>query len=273
MVVSRLWHKLAMAVGVTLLTIVVIMPFVWMGFLAFRPENRMFDLPWQPPFEFTWSNLRAVFTPEFYKAITNSIMVAVGSAILSLFIGCPAGFALARWRFRTKGVLLWLVLLLRMAPPVGFVLPLFLVYLKFGLIDTRIGLMMAYLTFTLPLVIWLMWMFFSEIPPELFEAALVDGASVWQSFLKIGLPLSRPGLLASGVLAFGAGWNDFFFALVLTRAKASTGTVAVVNFLKYSSYDWGGVASACLILIIPAIPIAFFMQKYLVQGFAGALKG
>ena len=271
---SWLWKALFYLVIVIIIA-VILMPIVWAVFLSFREDGRMFDPPWRLPLNFTVNNFtNKILTPAFLKAIQNSFVIALFTTVFTVALGVPAGFALARWEFKGKKILLWFILLLRMAPPIGFAIPLFLVYVRFMLVDTYPAIVSAYMTFTLPLVIWLFTMFMTTIPKELFESAEIDGAGIWKSFIKISVPLSRAGLLSSCVLAFGACWNDFFYALIITRRNLSPGTVAVMNFVTYAGFDWGGVAAACLVLIIPAIPIAFVMQKYLASGFmSGAVKG
>jgi len=251
-----------------------LLPLLWMVIVALRPADRIFEPVWVSPTAWTFVGFSESMTPEFLKSIWNSFASSLGATVLSMIFGVPAAFALARWTFKAKFTLSWLILVLRMAPPVGFAIPMFLTYLKLGLIDSIWGLILAYLTFTLPLVIWLMWMFFEQLPHELMEAAWIDGSGVVKSFMMIALPLSAPGLVASGILAFTSAWNDFFFSLILTRSEASTAPVAVMNFLTYSSANWSGIASGCLLLSLPAVPITFFMQKYIVQGITGgALKG
>lgn len=271
---SSLTKKIFLFIGMVLLIFIILLPILWMAFLSLRPEKRMFDVPWALPVEITFNNYKETFSIEFLRSISNSFIAGIGASVISVLLGSMAAFSLAKGKFRKKGFFMWLILLLRMAPPIGFSIPLFIFYIKARLIDTHIGLIGAYLTFTLPLVIWFMVMFYKEIPNELFEACKIDGATIFQSFSRIAFPLAKPGFFAATVLAFGNSWNDFFFSLVLTRSKAGTATVAVMNFLKYNEYDWGGIASACVIMIIPTIPIAFFMQKYMTQGItSGAVKG
>ncbi|WP_201305475.1 carbohydrate ABC transporter permease [Paenibacillus puerhi] len=249
-------------------------PLVWMAFLAFRTPDAMFEPFWRNLSSFSTETFVSTLQSGFTKSIWNSFLAASISMIVAMVIGTPAAFALAKWSIKRKYIWKWVIQLLRMAPPVGFAIPLFLAYINLGMIDTLPGLILSYVTFTVPLVIWLMWMFFSQIPNELMEAAWMDGSSIWRSFLTIALPLSTPGLVAAGILSFIFSWNDFFFALILTRANTSTGPVAVMNFLTESSYNWGGIASAGLILSLPTLPVIFFMSKYIVQGLtSGAVKG
>lgn len=255
-------------------TLFCIFPMIWMVFIAFRTPEAMFQPFWKSWNSFTTATFLETLESGFIKSILNSVFAAVTAMAISMVIGTPAAFSLAKWEIKRKFIIKWLVQLLRMAPPVGFAIPLFLAYINIGLIDSMSGLILSYVTFTVPLVIWLMWMFFTQIPNELLEAAWMDGCNVWRSFLRIALPLSTPGLVAAGILSFIIAWNDFFFALILTRSNASTGPVAVMNFLTESSYNWGGIASAGLILSLPTLPVIFFMGKYIVQGLtSGAVKG
>lgn len=257
-----------------LLVLFCVFPLVWMAFLAFRTPDAMFEPFWKSLSSFSTDTFVDTLQSGFLHSIGNSFIAAIVSMMLAMIIGTPAAFSLAKWNIRKKYMWKWVIQLLRMAPPVGFAIPLFLAYINIGMIDTLSGLILAYITFTVPLVIWLMWMFFSQIPNELLEAAWMDGSSVWRSFLRIALPLSSPGLVTAGILAFIFAWNDFFFSLILTRANSSTGPVAVMNFLTESSYNWGGIASAGLILSLPTLPVIFFMGKYIVQGLtSGAVKG
>lgn len=258
----------------TLLIAFCLFPMIWMVFIAFRTPDAMFEPFWKSFSSFSADAFTATLQSDFLKAVGNSITVAIITTALSMVIGTPAAFSLAKWGIKRKFVIKWLVQLLRMAPPVGFAIPLFLAYTNLGMIDSLPGLVLSYITFTVPLVIWLMWMFFAQLPDELLEAAWMDGCSIWRSFLRIAVPLSTPGLVAAGILSFITAWNDFFFALILTRSNASTGPVAVMNFLTESSYNWGGIASAGLILSLPTLPVIFFMGKYIVQGLtSGAVKG
>ncbi len=259
---------------VFLLLVFSIGPLIWMLIISFRTESDIFNSVWTFNFAFTLDNYKEILNYEFTRSLLNSVMAALGSTMISLLFGVPAAFALSKWTFKLKQTLSWLILVLRMAPPIGFVIPFFLIALNYNLIDNLLTLIIVYLTFTLPLVIWLMWMFFTQLPEELFEAAWIDGASVIKSFFLIALPLSAPGIITSAILSFSAAWNDFFFALILTRSNSSTGPVEVMNFVTYSSTNWTGIASASIILALPTIPMIFLMQKYIVQGITGgALKG
>lgn len=250
-----------------------LLPIIWALILSFRPTTHLFEPIWQSPTALTLENFHSLVDSEFPFALLNSLITASCATILALLIGVPAGFALAKGKSQKKFLASWAILMLRMAPPVGFVIPLFLIYLNVGLLDTRIGLIAAYMVLTLPLVVWSSWTSLAQIPDELIEAALLDGASIYQTLIKVVLPAARPGLVATAVLAFLLAWNDFFFALIITRSGTVTAPVAVMNFVSYASVNWGSIALASIALTLPTVPVIIFANKYIVQSMGGAVKG
>lgn len=243
-----------------------VLPLSWMVLLSLRPSAALFEPIWHSPTALTFTNYLTILTGPFATALRNSAVAAIGAATISMLIGVPAGFSLAKSRIAGRFVAAWLLLLLRMTPAIGFVIPLFIVYLRLHLIDSLAGLIIAYVSSALPLVVWVMWGSFAALPDDVVDAALVDGASVYGAFRKIALPLAAPGLVTAGILAFIVGWGDFFFALVLTRADASTGPVAVMNFLGYAQVNWGGLAAGGLLLTLPTLPMIFFINRFMVAG-------
>jgi multiple sugar transport system permease protein len=180
---------------------------------------------------------------------------------------------LSRWHFRGRGAVAFWILATRMAPPVAFTIPFFMAYRRIGLIDTQSGLVLIYLTFNLALVIWMMRNFFDGVPRALEEAAWIDGCGVWTAFARITLPLAAPGLAATGVLCFILSWNDFFYALILTRTRAMTAPVAIVNFMQYQGWEWGKIAAGGTLVMLPVVLFSIFVRRYLVAGLsAGGLK-
>ena len=175
---------------------------------------------------------------------------------------------------RSEKPLSLLILASRMAPPIAFTIPYFLVYRHIDLLDTITGLVLIYLTFNLSLVVWLMRSFFDACPRSLEEAAWIDGASMWQGFTKIILPISGPGLAATAILCFLYSWNDFFFGLILTRTQAMTAPVAIVNFMQYEGWEWGKIAAGGTMVMLPVLIFSILVRKFLIQGMtAGAVKG
>jgi len=264
------------AAGVTMMLgflFFALLPIIWSFILAFRPENRLFEPIWESPMDFTLGNIPKLANSGFPNALLNSFITATVSTALAVVIGVPGGFALAKGRSTRKFLASWALLLLRMAPPVGFVIPLFLLYLNIGFLDTWWGLIGAYMVLTLPLVVWSSWTSLAQIPDELIEASLLDGATIGQTLRRVVIPAARPGLVATAVLAFLLSWNDFFFALIITRSNTVTAPVAIMNFVSYASVDWGSIAIASIVLTLPTVPVIIFANKYIVQSMGGAVKG
>lgn len=205
----------------------------------------------------------------------NSVMVASATAVVTLAIGVTAAYSFAR--FRTGGTSLpFFILTLRMAPPIAVGLPFFLVFRQLGLLDSQLGLVIAYTTFNLPLVIWLLRSFFRELDPSMEEAALVDGASRWQALRFIALPLAVPAIASVGLLAFIFSWNEFFFATLLTSSEGRTIPALLPLFLPRSISAGQPLGASFFIASISAVPmiiLVLFLQRYLIKGLSlGAAK-
>jgi len=264
------------ALGTTMMFVLLFfaaLPTIWVLIMSFRDQAVIFEPFWESPLVVTLDNYLKITRSEFPKALLNSFICAGLSTLFAMIVGVPAGFALAKSRLSGKFYASWLLLLLRMAPPVGFVIPLFLLYVNAGLIDSYIGLIMAYMTLTLPLIVWSMWNSFAQVPDELFEAAIMDGASLGKAFLLVALPAARPGAVAAAILGFLIVWNDFFYALIITRSSTVTAPVAVMNFISYDSVDWGSIAVASIALTLPILPLMVIANRYIVQSLSGAVKG
>jgi multiple sugar transport system permease protein len=259
------------ALTVLLLLLIALAPFLWLVQLAFRPAADIFDdaLLFVP----TLDGFKSLLQGNFAKSFGNSLLVSSLSTGFSLLIGVPAAYALTRWNFKGRDRIgLW-ILVTRMAPPIAFTIPFFLAYQALGLQDTVIGLAIVYLTFNLAIVIWLMQTFFEAVPASLEEAAWIDGCGVWQAFWRVSLPLTAPGLAATAVLCFIFSWNDFFYALILTRTNAITAPVAIVNFLQYEGWEWTKIAASGTLVMFPVVVFTILVRKYLVRGLtAGAVK-
>lgn len=254
-----------------LLLLVLMFPFLWLVQLAFRPAADVFAEA--VLFTPTLDAFASLLQGNFPRSFGNSLLVSTLSTVLSLAIGVPAAYALTRWNFRARSqVALW-ILVTRMAPPIAFTIPFFLAYRWLGLQDTVAGLAIVYLTFNLAIVIWLMQTFFAAVPTALEEAAYIDGCGVWQAFWRVTLPLTAPGLAATAVLCFVFSWNDFFYALILTRTEAITAPVAIVNFLQYEGWEWSRIAAAGTLVMFPVVVFTVLVRKWLVRGLtAGGLK-
>lgn len=249
------------------------LPTVWVLILSVREQSAIFEPIWENPLALTLANFLNISRSDFPIALMNSFVTAGASTVLAMLVGVPAGFALAKSRVSGKFIASWILLLLRMAPPVGFVIPLFLAYVNAGLIDTYTGLIFAYMTLTLPLIVWSMWNSFSQIPDELIEAAIMDGATLTKAFFLVALPAARPGAVAAAILGFLIAWNDFFYALIITRSGTTTAPVAVMNFISFDSVDWASIAVASIALTLPILPLMAIANRYIVQSLSGAVKG
>lgn len=265
----RLAHLLAVV-----LLLLVSAPFLWLLGMSLKTNADIFAMPPKLVFRPTAEHYVAVWNSEFPRALGNSAVISVLTTALAMLIGVPGAFALSRGGVRATGrISLW-ILATRMAPPIAFTLPFFLIYRHVGLLDTRTGLVVVYLTFNLSLVVWMMRSFFDATARSLDEAAWIDGAGVWEAFLRINLPLAAPGLAATAIFCFLFSWNDFFFALILTRTRAVTAPVAVVNFLNYEGWEWGKIAAAGTMVMLPVLVFSLLVRRYLVRGLtAGAIRG
>jgi multiple sugar transport system permease protein len=265
----RLLHGL-----VIVLVLIIMFPFVWLLTMSFKTDADIFAWPPKLLFAPTAANYVALWDGNFPRSFANSAIASVVSTLLAMLAGVPGAYALSRTVMRSEKGLSLLILSSRMAPPIAFTIPYFLVYRHLELLDTLTGLIIIYLTFNISLVVWLMRSFFDATPRSLEEAAWIDGASLWQSFVKIILPLSGPGLAATAILCFLYSWNDFFFALILTRTEAMTAPVAVVNFMNYEGWEWGKIAAGGTMVMLPVLIFSILVRRFLIQGMtAGAVKG
>lgn len=257
-----------------LLLALTLFPVLWLIQLSLKTESEAFRMPPNLLFSPTLENYVALFQGKFARSFGNSLIVSLATTLISLLLGVPAAYALSRASFQAdKSIALW-ILTTRMAPPIAFAIPFFLTYRYLGLIDTLLGLVLIYLTFNLSLVIWMMRTFFDGLPRSLEEAAEIDGASPWGAFLRIALPLAGPGLATTAIFCFLFAWNDFFFALVLTRSRAQMAPVAIVNFMNYEGWEWGKIAAGGTMIMLPVVAFSLVVRRYLIRGLtAGALKG
>lgn len=207
-------------------------------------------------------------------ALIDSAIVATLTATLSLVIGSAAAYALARLRVPGSNKILLAVLATQMFPGIVIAIPLFIVFSQLRLVDTYLALSMTYLSFTLVVVIWILKGFFESIPPQLERAAAVDGASTLQTFRMVVLPISLPALFAAGVFAFIEAWNEFFFAIILTRVDIKTAPIAIAEFSGQYQTLYGEMLAAAVLASVPVVLLAIIFRRYIVKGFVeGAVKG
>lgn len=271
---------------VAVITLFMLFPILWMVISSFKAPADILTMPPRWFFVPTLDNYRAVLfgqqeiaggtfpqVPDFPKHLTNSVVIALTSTGLALLVGCPAAYALARFRFRRSKDLSFYVLSIRMAPPFGVLIPFYILFSRMGLLDTRFSLIVVYLALNLPFVVWMMRSFFSEIPRELEEASMVDGCTRWGGFGRVALPLALPGLAATAIFCLIMTWNEFLFALILTGTQAKTAAVALYGFVTFRDVLWGPLFAAGTIVSIPVLIFTLLVQKNLVRGLTmGAIK-
>lgn len=224
----------------------------------------------------TFQHWVGAFDPETFRALGNSTVISVSAVLLAMALGLPAAYALARFRFlrvKNKDLTIWF-LSQRVLPPVAAAVPFFMFYNWFDLMDTRIGLIMVNATFILPFVVVIVRQTFQDLPVELEEAALVDGASHFGAFFRISLPLALPAVVASGLIMFAFAWNEYLFALILTTLEAQTMPVYVGGFIGTRGAAISEMAVRALIALGPPVILALIAQRYIVRGLTlGAVKG
>ena len=251
-------------------------PYLWQFITSLKPDAELSTLPPILPRNPTFDHYFSIFRAHpFFRIIANSFIVACSTTFISLVIGSLAAFALAKLDVRRKGLVLVFVLSVSMFPAIATVSPLYIIIRALGLRDTVFALIITYISFSLPLTIWILTSFFRSIPHEIYLASRVDGCTVFQSFYRIILPLSAPGLFATAILVFIFSWNEFLFALTFTSTVASrTIPVGIALFPGLHEVPWGDIAAASVVVTIPLILLAFAFQRRIVEGLtAGSIKG
>jgi ABC-type glycerol-3-phosphate transport system permease component len=262
--------------AIVLLVFFAAFPFYWAVVASFTPEATLFREPSLWPRTLILDHYRALFAErDFWTPIRNSLIVAGATTLFCVAIGAFAAYALARLEFAGKRLILAFVLAVTMFPQISIVSPLYMLLRSLRLINTYPGLILPYATFAMPLAVWLLVGFFRQLPPDLEEAAMVDGASRWQSFTRVILPLTGPGLATTAILTFIYCWNEFLFALSFTLGpERYTVPVAIALFRGQYQVPWGQILAAAVIATGPVALIVLAFQRRIVQGLtAGAVKG
>lgn len=264
------------AVAVVGLIAATAFPFYWAIVSSFTPESRLFSAPRLFPDALVLDHYRALFTERaFWVPIRNSLVVAGTTTAFCVTVGALCAYALARLRFRGKGPLLAAILAVSMFPQISVVSPLYLLLRALRLINTYPGLILPYLTFAMPLTVWLLVGIFRQLPAELEEAAMVDGASRLRTFLEVVIPLALPGLATTAILTFVYSWNEFLFALSFTLGpERQTVPVAIALLRGQYQVPWGQILAGSIIATAPVALLVLAFQRRIVQGLtAGAVKG
>jgi multiple sugar transport system permease protein len=262
---------------ITLVLIVIAFPVYWLITTSVKPgvESATFP-PVYVPTRITWENYTAVLQGENAKFLANSAIIALSSTFLTTIMGAMAAYALAKtylsFQLR-RGLMLW-ILVTRIFPPITTIIPYYVIIKNLGLSDTHIAVIVTYVAYGLPFVIWLMLGFFQDLPSDIEKAAIVDGCSMWQRFRQVVLPLTLPGLAVTAIFAFIYAWNEFLYASILTSFNAKTLPVMVSTFMSDQYLRWGEMSAMGSMMIIPVMIFAMATQRYLVRGLTfGAVKG
>jgi len=282
--VGKIIRRVGLYLAAILTALFVLAPFAWLVISSVAPEADLLKTPlsWWPEHA-SFSRYVTILTTTdinssaytFRRALWNSSQIAFGTTLLSLVVGVPAAYALARSRFRGRRVLTLFFLATYMLPAIALIVPLYLILSHIGLRDSILGLVLVYSSFVTPFVVWIMRGYFAAIPVEIEEAARIDGCSRIQTFFRVGLPLSLPGLATTVIFAVLLAWDEFFYALILTSSlHAKTISVAIAEFSGQHMIDYGMMATGGVLASLPPVILAFILQRYIISGLAaGAVKG
>lgn len=265
--------KLGLALAIFLIVSPAILFFVWMFSLSvkFEVDNAAYP-PILIPDRFAWKNYADVLASNrFSTYFVNSLIVTGSATLFAMLVGVPAGYGIARMRAHKSAVV---ILIARITPGLSYLIPLFLLFQWLGLLGTLWPQIIIHLVVTVPIVIWIMIGYFETTPLELEEAARIDGATRWQVFRHVALPIARPGMAVAFILAVIFSWNNFVFGIVLAGRETRTLPVAVYNMISFDQLSWGPLAAAALIVTLPVLLLTVFAQRQIVVGLtAGAVKG
>lgn len=263
-----------------------LIPIFWMVTSSFKLPKDILVMPPKWIFKPTLDNYLAVFFgkqtiagttfPEvegFGRSLLNSVIISVGSTAIAMLIGLPVAYAMSRFRFNGKNLLAFFVLSIRMAPEIAVLIPFYILFSKFYLLDTYPALLIIYVTFNVSFVIWMMRGFFRDVPSELEDSARVDGCSRYGALFRITLPLAAPGMVATAIFVLLLAWNEFLFALVLTGKVTKTAPVAIYGFVSFHEVIWGSLFAAGTMITLPVLIFTLLVQRNLVRGLTmGAVK-
>ncbi len=263
--------------AIVLVLIVIAFPIYWLITTSVKPgvETATYP-PVYIPSRISWENYAAVLKGENLKFFVNSVIIALSSTVLTTIMGAMAAYALAKTylAFQLRRALMLWILITRIFPPITTIIPYYVIIKNLGLSDTHLAVIVTYVAYGLPFVIWLMLGFFQDLPVDIEKAAIVDGCSMWQRFRQVVLPLTLPGLAVTAIFAFIYAWNEFLYASILTSFNAKTLPVMISTFISDQYLRWGEMSAMGSMMIIPVMIFAMLTQRYLVRGLTfGAVKG
>lgn len=270
----KVWLGHALSVLTILIAFLVFFPIFWMVLTSFKTESDAYTNPPILLFQPTLENYQnALDQSRYFDYLGNTLVITLFSALAAFLLGIPAAYSLAFYpRKRSNFTMMW-VMSTRMLPPVGVIVPLYVIFKNLSLFDTHLGLILLYTTINLPLVIWMMRSFFADLPYETIEAARIDGATLFQEFTRVILPLAMPGLMATLLLCLIFTWNEFFIAFNLTITQAPPLSVFIVSFKTSEGLFWAKMSAAATLTALPVVIAGWAAQRQLVRGLtAGAVK-
>ncbi|HTU02302.1 MAG TPA: carbohydrate ABC transporter permease [Candidatus Sulfotelmatobacter sp.] len=277
MVRARGARGLLRSLGFYTLVVLVMLPtvfvFYWMITLSLKPQV---EAAGYPPsffrFTVTFKGYVDVFAKNAFLLYTwNSLVVATGCTLLGLIVGLPAAYSIAQWRQRGLALA---ILVARIIPGISYLIPWYILFRNLKMVDTYQALILTHLVVGLPITIWVMIGFFEDIPPDLREAALIDGCTDYGAFWRVAVPLVKPGVVATAILAFIFSWNNFLFSVILAGRNTRTLPIAVFNMIGYEEINWGPLAAAATLITVPVILLTLIIQRHIVTGLTfGAVKG
>lgn len=268
------WHK--SIVYLTLLVVLVVwtFPVVWVLGTSLKDRKEIFTAPPEMLFKPTLANYIFALTARPVLAnLRDSLIIAAGATFIALLVSIPAGYTFARLRFRFKEQLSFLVLFMQMMPLLGLIVSFFLLITRIGWTDSYRGLVLVNLSVMIPTSIWLMITFFQDLPPELEEAAAIDGASRWQAFIYVMVPQVAGGVAVTATFAFLLAWNEFLFAVILSGSRVRPITIGLYGFLQFEEALWGPLMATAMLAMVPAIVLSVLAQRHMVRGLTlGAVR-
>ncbi|MDQ3795142.1 MAG: carbohydrate ABC transporter permease [Actinomycetota bacterium] len=274
---SRRWGGQIVLYGLLVLALLwTLVPIIWMVLSSFKSPDDLLSTTPKVIFEPTFQHYQGLFTGanSLWGYIQHSLLSAGISTMIAVALACLAGYGLARSHFRGKHHLSFWIISTRMAPIAAVIVPLYLIFRNLNLLDSVIGLIIAYLTFNLPFAIWLMNAFFADLPVSLEEAAMVDGATRFQAFWRVALPLVTPGIVTTTILCLIFSWNDYAFARTFSGPESQTIPIAASQLITQQGVDWGKLTAIGTVVVLPMVAVGLAVRRYLVRGLTlGAVKG
>lgn len=261
-------------------------PLLWIFLMSLKDRADILAYPPKFIFSPTLANYREILlgdaaagsqwvgNTDFVLYFKNTLIISVGAVLLSMLVGVPAAYALARFKFPGREDIAFTFLSFRFAPELAVVIPVFIIFRQLGLYDSYFGLILIYQLIGAPLLIWVLRGYFEDIPEEVEQAAMVDGYGWWGIFTKVALPLVLPGLAAAVILSFIFCWNNFAFGLILAGRNTAPLTLGLLSFFTVQEVKWGQLAAATIVTIVPELILAFAVLRYLIRGLTfGAVRG